>query len=114
MSKLRAVLPTGMIFSAVRKLVRPLLDWVLRRATGLLPNSLRPAATALATTLRARAGQPLGETVEEAADGLDELLAASVLTPGEPVDRERPEAQAGCQHVSVAHEPTGLGLAIDR
>ncbi len=42
------LLPLGKLFGVLKKIVRPLLERVLKRAIGKLPPALRPAATKLA------------------------------------------------------------------
>jgi hypothetical protein len=48
------LVPLGKLFGILKKLVRPLLNRVLQRAIGKLPEQLRPAATTLATKLGLR------------------------------------------------------------
>lgn len=92
------ILPTGRIFAALRKLVRPLLERVLAKAIGKLPKSLQPAARKLAGKVGAAAGRAARE--DEAADAvsaqdlaheLDEALAEAILAPNDAAVTEAVE-----------------------
>ena len=95
------LLPLGKLFGILRRLVRPLLDNVLRRAIGRLPAPLRPLAGRLAAQLRG-AGKPPVEPVEqesgpeaELAEAFDRTLAEMVLAPNEAaVERLLAEAES--------------------
>ncbi|WP_157454020.1 hypothetical protein [Cellulomonas sp. Root485] len=52
------LLPLGKLFGILKKLVRPLLQRVLKKAIGTLPASLRPAATRLAAKFGGAAARP--------------------------------------------------------
>jgi hypothetical protein len=97
------ILPTGKIFAALRKLVRPLLKRVLATAIGKLPKSLRPVARRLAdkvggvvsgavsaVTSEAGAGDP--SEVEALSAEFDESLAEAVLAPNDAAMTEALEA----------------------
>ncbi|WFB10455.1 hypothetical protein LRS74_28015 [Streptomyces sp. LX-29] len=85
------VLPTGVILAALRKLLDPLLRWVLRKATNRLPVSLRPAASALAKRVLRESAPGDGaqghrtdlDSVGEASHRFDTQLAEVVLAPSD-------------------------------
>jgi hypothetical protein len=80
------LLPLGKLFGILRRLVRPLLENVLRRAIGRLPASLRPLAGRLAARLNVNGGPPpeqgAGPEVD-AAEAFDRTLAEAVLAPND-------------------------------
>ncbi|HZC99994.1 MAG TPA: hypothetical protein VFA46_07325 [Actinomycetes bacterium] len=93
------VLPTGKIFGALRKLVRPLLKRVLAKAIGKLPASLRPAARRLAGkvsgAVRKATGDSEAEDMPEAealSSEFDEALAEAVLAPNDAAMTEALDA----------------------
>jgi len=66
-SKVTSIMPHAIIMKKLAKLVRPLLDRVLKTAIKRLPVSVRPMAQSLAKRFlgAALAGQPVGEVNEE-------------------------------------------------
>jgi hypothetical protein len=97
------LLPLGKLFGFLKKLVRPLLEKVLQKAIGKLPEAVRPIATKLAakfgagkTKPSATPAQPDGAApaadapdgdaasgTEALADEFDARLAEAVLAPNE-------------------------------
>jgi hypothetical protein len=78
------LLPLGKLFGFLKKLVRPLLERVLQKAIGKLPEQLRPIATKLAGRFGKAATAPAdGESwsVETLTDEFDARLAEAVLAP---------------------------------
>ena len=67
-SAVAKLVPLGKLFGIFKKLVRPLLNRVLQRAIGKLPEQLRPAATTLATKLGLRKATGPGQPAR-ASDG---------------------------------------------
>jgi hypothetical protein len=82
------LLPLGKLFGYFRKLVRPLLDRVLKFAIGKLPASVRPLATQLASRLAGRApaaAQAPAAPADDQSPGevFDQQLAELILAPNE-------------------------------
>jgi hypothetical protein len=88
LSTIGKLLPTGVIFAAVRRLVGQLLKWVLGRATTLLPEAVRPIATELARKLLGEAEATSPVSYQEASSRFDSRLAEALLNPTEPGERE--------------------------
>jgi hypothetical protein len=80
------LLPLGKLFGYFRKLVRPLLDRVLKFAIGKLPASVRPLATQLASRLAgtAPAAAPAAPADDPSpGEVFDQQLAELILAPNE-------------------------------
>jgi hypothetical protein len=88
LSTIGKLMPTGVIFAAVRKLVGPLLKWVLGKATTLLPEPVRPIATELARKLLGEAEATSPASYQEASSRFDARLAEALLNPTDPAERE--------------------------
>jgi hypothetical protein len=97
------MLPTGKIFAALRKLVRPLLKRVLATAIGKLPKSLRPMAQRLAGKVGGAVGGAVSAVASAAGAGeaseaealsaeFDEALAEALLAPNDAAMTEALEA----------------------
>jgi hypothetical protein len=79
LSVLGKVLPTGLIFSALRKLLGPLLRWVLGKAINRLPAKVRPMAQDVARRLLGESQE--ADSLAEAATRFDVQLAEAILAP---------------------------------
>lgn len=89
LSALSRFLPIGKLMDAVRRLVRPLLQQTLARATGRLPVALQPAARQLAQKFRMEAEAfegfsfEVGFEAETLTDEFDRRLVGHLLAPDE-------------------------------
>ncbi len=102
------LLPQGLIFGALRKLVQPLVQRVLQMALNRLPENVRPLARDLAGKLlgtgKAAAPKTGPSTAAEITEAFDARLAEWLLAPTEARVTEL-SAEAEAETQSLSREP---------